>query len=228
MNRKIALATLLGSILISTNCFAAGNLTVTDKTACIFPGDDSGYFFAKVENDGDEPIGVDSGNLVVFSENDDILMTSDYVSAYPSRIVLNPGEYTYISDFLWDSNLKNKTLGEVKFSVGMTDRGTEVERIPCEATYDIQGSSGMDNYIYVTVTNDSDETRYGYYVVAALLDTDGNLVYVNTNRLENVGLHAGSTATFSLYIDADNVNYFESTGYQIGSVDALVFYKAEE
>lgn len=227
MIRKITLAALLGSILFTTNCLAAGNISVTDKKACIYAGDDSGYFFARVENDGDEPVGVDSGNLVIFSENDDLLVTSDYISTFPGRIILNPGEYTYISEFLWDSNLQNKTIGDVRFSMGMTDRGTMVERIPCEASYDINGSSGLDNYIYVTVTNNAGEIRYGYYVVTAFLDTAGSLVYVNTNRVESVGLHPGSTATFSLYVDADMVNYFEMNGIQIGSVDALVYYRAE-
>ena len=63
--------------------------------------------------------------------------------------------------------------------------------------------------------------------MAALLDTAGNLVYVDQNQYENVGLHAGSTATFSLYIDKDTINHFESSGIQIGSVDAIVYYKAD-
>jgi hypothetical protein len=75
--------------------------------------------------------------------------------------------------------------------------------------------------------DDSDETRYRYYVVAALLDTSGNLVYVNTNRLESIGLHPGSTATFSLYIDSDNINYLEANGIQVSSVDAIVYYREE-
>ena len=95
MRKMILVTTLIAAILLSTICFAAGNVTVTDKTACIYAGDDSGYFYAKVENDGDDPVGVDNGKLVLFSGNDDILVTSDYVNTYPSRIILNPGEYTY-------------------------------------------------------------------------------------------------------------------------------------
>ncbi len=227
MIKRTVLLTLMGSILLSAHCFAAGNITVTDKTAVVFPGDDSGYFYARVENDGDMPVGVDSGKLVLFSDNEDILVTSDYVNAYPSRIILEPGEYTYISEFLWDSNLKNQTIGDIKFSMDMTDMGTAAEKIPCEATCDIKGSDSYENYIYVTVSNDSAETRYGYYVVAALLDTEGNLVHVDCTRMENVGLHAGSSATFSMYIDADLVNHFETDGIQIGTVDALVYYIEE-
>jgi hypothetical protein len=50
---------------------------------------------------------------------------------------------------------------------------------------------------------------------------------VNTNRLESVGLHPGSTATFSLYIDSDNINYLEANGIQVSSVDAIVYYREE-
>jgi hypothetical protein len=78
--------------MVTSTCHASGNITVTDKNACIFSGKESGYFYAKVENDGDEPIGVDSGKLVLFSGNDDILVTSDYVNTYPARVILNPGE----------------------------------------------------------------------------------------------------------------------------------------
>ncbi len=222
--KKAALLALIASLAITGSCYADGNISVSDKAIVIAPGDDSGNFYAKIQNDGDAPAGVDNGKLVLFSGNDEILVTSDFVNTFPSRIVLNPGEYTYVKEFLWDSALKNQTIGDIKFSVDSTDRGTNAERIPCEAEYEINGSDSYDNYIHITVTNESDQTRKGYYLVGALLDTAGNLVYVDTNQYENVGLHAGSTATFSLYIDRDNINYLESNGIEIGSVDAIVYY----
>ena len=225
--KKVFLLVLAGSIMLTGNCYAAGNVTVTDKSISMLAGDDSGHFYAKIENDGDAPVGVDNGKLVLFSANDEILVTSDYVNTYPSRIILNPGEYTYINEFLWDSALKNQTIGDIKFSIDSTDRGTEVERIPCEASFEINGSDSYDNFIHITITNDSSETRSGYYLVGALLDTAGNLVYVDTSQYEHVGLHPGSTATFSLYIDKDNIDYLESNGIQVGSVDAIVYYRAD-
>ena len=225
--KKVLLLTLIGSLILSGCCYASGNVTVTDKAICLLAGDDSGHFYAKIENDGDAPVGVDNGKLVLFSANDEILVTSDYVNTYPSRIILNPGEYTYINEFLWDSALKNQTIGDMKFSIDSTDRGTEVERIPCEAAFEINGSDSYDNFIHITITNDTSETRSGYYLIGALLDTAGNLVYVDTNRYEYVGLHPGSTATFSLYIDKDSIDYLESNGIQVGSVDALVYYRAD-
>ena len=219
-----ALCLLAGALLFPLPARAAGNLTVTDKKAFILSGKDSGYFYAKIENDGDEPAAVDHGKLVLFSEDDDILETSDYISTFPSRLVLEPGEYTYVSEFLWNSNLKNQTIGDMKFSVGITDRGTEAERIPCEIETDIKGSAGLDNYLRVTLKNEADEVRSGYCLVAALYDTEGSLVYVDRASYDNIGLHPGSTMTVSMYVDLDVVNYFESNHIEIGSADVLAYY----
>ena len=227
MKKRILAYMILGMVFMTTRAFAGGELSVTDKTAFIFPGKDSGYFYAKVENIGDEPVGVDSGTLALFSDTDEILEASAYVSTYPNRLILNPGEYTYVSDFLWNSALKNKTVGDIRYSVSETDRGREVQIVPCEAACEIKGSDSFDNYVYVTITNDESETRYGYYIVAALLDTGGNLIYVDENSYERIGLHPGSTATFGMYIDNDIVEYYEANGIEVGSVDVLVYYLEE-
>jgi len=225
--KRMICGMILGMIWMSGSVSAAGEVSVTDKTAFIFPGKDSGYFYAKIENTGDAPIGVDSCQMVLFSDADDILETSSYISTYPSRLILNPGEYTYISEFLWNSSLKNQTIGDVKFSTSDTDKGREVRTIPCEVALDMKGSDSFDNYINVTVTNEDSEVRYKYYLVVALMDTAGNLIYVDENAYEHVGLHPGSTATFGLYIDNDIVEYYEANGIEVGSVDALVYYVEE-
>ena len=135
-----------------------------------------------------------------------------------------PGEYTYLSDFLWNSALKNETAGEIRLSVESVESGTEPVKIPCEVTYQIDGSGSLDNYLYLTFRNDSDQICYGYYLEAALYDTEGNLIYVNSGRYENVGLHPGSEITVAMYVDNDTLTYFESNGIQIGTADGLVYF----
>ena len=225
--KRLICSTVLGMAMMSCAALAAGEVSVTDKTAFIFPGDDSGYFYAKIENTGDAPVGVDSGQMVLFSDNDSILETSSYVTTYPNRLVLDPGEYTYVSEFLWNSTLKNQTIGDVKFTVGETDRGNDVRQIPCEASLDLKGSDSFDNYVNVTITNEESEIRYSYYMVVALTDTAGNLIYVDKQAYEHVGLHPGCTVTFGLYIDNKIVEYFETNGIEVGPVDALVYYKED-
>jgi len=225
--KRMLCSTMMGMVLMASGTLAAGEISVDDKTAFIFPGKDSGYFYAKIENTGDAPVGIDSGQMVLFSDSDDILETASYVNTYPSRLILNPGEYTYVSEFLWNSTLKNQTIGDVKFSISDTDRGRDVRQIPCEVSVDMKGSDSFDNYINVTVMNEDSDIRYGYYMVVALMDTAGNLIYVDENSYEHVGLHPGSTATFGLYIDNDIVEYFEANRIEVGAVDALVYYIEE-
>lgn len=53
--------------LFSATALAEGKLKVTEKNLLVYAGDDNGYFYAKVENVGDVAVGVDSGDLVIFS-----------------------------------------------------------------------------------------------------------------------------------------------------------------
>ena len=228
MKRIVALA-LFVVLLLSSVAFAEGKLTITEKSVIIKIGSDSGYFFAKVENTGDEAVIYDSGKLVIFSEDDDILETENYVSTYPGKLILQPGEYTYVQEFLWSSALKDATIGDVKFSVTTRDNwGTEAASVPCEATVDPLTSNSYDNYIYVTITNNTEETVYGYYVVVALHDQDGNLVFLERNNYDALGLHPGSTVTLKIYVSNDMIEYYEANGITVDSVDALVYQVAED
>ncbi len=219
---------LVGTMLIPQAALAAGNLAVSDKITFIYPGKDSGNFYAKIENTGDAPVAVDSGKLVIFSESDEILETSDYINSYPGSLILEPGEYTYLSEFLWNSTLKNQAIGDVKFSVSSDTEGKTAEQIPCEVTYTINGSESLDNYMHVTFKNEDSQIRYGYYLTASLYDTEGNLIYVDQNRYEALGIHPDSTVTIDMYIDNDNLSYYEANHMEIGSADALVYYLPEE
>ena len=227
MNKKAIICILAGLLLIPGSSMVRAELSVTDRNAFVSPGKDSGYFCAKIENTGTTQAAIGDGKLVLFSPDDDILTTSDYIDAYPNRLILNPGEYTYVNEFLWNSALKNQEIGDIKFSVSEAENGREVQPVSCESSYHISGSNNYDNYIYITVTNDSQEIQYGYFLIVALYDQEDRLVYVDKNRYEQFGLHPGSTSTIGMYIDTDTVNYFEATGIEISKVDALVYYLNE-
>ena len=122
------------------SALAEGKLTVTSKNVIIKIGDDSGIFVAKVENTGDEPIYYDNGKLVIFSADDDILVSKSYIYSSPSNIFLKPGEYTYCYDFLWDSTLKNAKIGDIKFSVTSDTSGYKYEQIPSTAVLELPGN----------------------------------------------------------------------------------------
>lgn len=211
------------------SALAEGKLTVTSKNVIIKIGDDSGIFVAKVENTGDEPIYYDNGKLVIFSADDDILVSKSYIYSSPSNIFLKPGEYTYCYDFLWDSTLKNAKIGDIKFSVTSDTSGYKYEQIPSTAVLELPGNKLFTyNYVNVTFTNTTDEILYGAYVVAAITDNDNNIVYVDRQNYESIGIHPGSTVTVKLYIDGDYINYYEINGIILANVESQVFYSTEQ
>lgn len=211
------------------SALAEGKLTVTSKNVIIKIGDDSGIFVAKVENTGDEPIYYDNGKLVIFSADDDILVSESYIYSSPSNIFLKPGEYTYCYDFLWDSTLKNAKIGDIKFSVTSDTSGYKYEQIPSTAVLELPGNKLFTyNYVNVTFTNTTDEILYGAYVVAAITDNDNNIVYVDRQNYESIGIHPGSTVTVKLYIDGDYINYYEINGINLANVESQVFYSTEQ
>ena len=63
MKRIFALVLALTICLFSAAALAEGKLTVTEKNLIQLDGSDVAYFFAKVENTGDDAIGVGTGSI---------------------------------------------------------------------------------------------------------------------------------------------------------------------
>ena len=200
MKKLMALILVLSVLFFSVAAVAEGELTVTSKNVIIKIGHDSGIFVARVENTGDKPIYYDNGKLVIFSDKDDILDTQNYVYSSPNSILLKPGEYTYCYEFLWSSPLQNATIGDIKFSVTSDTRGYKYEQLPATAVMETTGSGSYTyNYVNVTFTNTTDDILYGAYVVAAITDEEDNLIYVDRNSYDSLGIHPGSTVTLKMY-----------------------------
>lgn len=223
MKKALALLLILTSVIF-TSANAEGKLKVSEKNLLIYSNDDNGYFYAKIENTGDIPVGVDSGDLVLFSDDDEIIRTDSYITTVPSYVILQPGEYIYAKDFIWDSALKNTTVGDYKFSVSTRNTANTYEKIPCEAEFSLAGVGSYDNYVYVTFTNTFDESVYGFYATCALYDSNGSLVFVDGGSLSNVAVHPGSTVTIKFYIDNDMMEHYLASNIVPTTVDAMVYY----
>ena len=225
--KKITVLLLVVVCLFSASALAEGELKVSIKNLIIYAGEDNGYFFAKVENVGDAPISADTGDLVLFSTDDDIILSDGYITTSPSYVIVEPGDYFYVKEFIWDSALKDSTIGDYKFSMP-AGRGTHtVTKLPCEASFDLEGADGFSNYIYVTFTNTSDNPLYDIHITAALYDAAGTLVFVDTSSLSSTAVHPGSTVTTRLYIDMDMMKHYQINGIKPTSVDAIVCYSAD-
>ena len=207
---------------------AAGKLSVTQENFhAIDMYSAYGYLYAKVENVGDKPIKVNAGLLEIYDANGDPLTSTDYVNAYVEY--LQPGEYTYVSAYE-DVDAGVDAIDDYMFTVsGKSDNETQILTIPCEAKYEVDDSNKYwtNYYMYATYTNPTDKPLYNLEVVAALLDAEGNILYVEGNNMYNTALHPGSTVTVRMDISSGFIEYYEAKGFVPTSVDAIAYVEVE-
>lgn len=224
---SLILAAVCLACLLITPAFAEGKLKATEKNLILIPGDTIGYFYAKIENVGDAAVRVDSGDLVLFTDDDEILLSESYVTTAPAYVTLEPGEYLYLEETLWDSALEGAVLGDYKFSIGTESGSAPIVRVDAEARLELQGADSYENYLYVTFTNTTDETVFRFFVTVAMYDQEGNLIYTDFTILSDTAVHPGSTVTQRLAVDSDLMEYYAANGITPASAEAIVCYEVE-
>lgn len=224
--KKLIILFLLLSCTLTFSAFAEGKLKATHKNLFIVD-DDEAYFFARVENIGDAPIGMESSKLVAFNEDDEILLTENYVAPIPNYLILEPGEYVYVQEWIWDSTLKGSAISDYKFSASEYGRATRYNLLPCTSTMLLNGKDSYSNYINVTFTNTSDETIWKTNVSAALYDTDNNLLFADGKTIDTIGIHPNCTVTVEISVPNAIIAYYYSHNLTPSSIDAIVRYSLE-
>ncbi|MCF0134750.1 MAG: hypothetical protein HUJ72_12855 [Blautia sp.] len=199
----------------------ADGLEITEKNIIEFSGDDTAYFFARVENNGTEPVSLARGKFVGVSESGELVVTSDFVSTMPSYITLEPGQHVYAREYIWDSALQDKNVAECIFSMDTREEGDAIVPVDCEVEKDFKGS--LQNYIVVTFENTTDEIMYDYYITAVMHDDAGNLIFADGDYIETWGIHPGSKVSAKVYVSNDFFDHYLEMGINVGDVEGQVF-----
>ena len=226
--KKLLVTILLFSLLLSFTALAEGKITVEQKKLVTFEGKWQAFFFAKVANTGDSPCYVQNGCKLVGFNDDDVVFTEDYVNAYPSGMMLKPGEYAYVYHSIFEDTLKTNPVTDYKFSVKGDNHGSEYDRLDCTAEIQYSKSDIYDNNVFVTFTNTTDSTLYDFYIATALYDSNGELIYVDGDSSSELGIHPGSTVTVEVSINSDLVEYFVRNKLTPTTADAMVFVPRDE
>ena len=216
-------AVALASMAVPSMAMAAGKLSYEENFYVSGSYGSYATALAKVENVGDKPIMVNAALLEVFDENGDPITSRDYFSK--NAEYLQPGEYTYV--YMRES-LDAEQVGRVDDYMltisGKTDNSEVTKRFPCTFEYKlVEEDWWSHHYVYVTVTNDTDEPVYNMGVVAGLYDIDGNLIDVLEDNLYNVAIEPDSSVTFRMEVNSMAVNYCETNGITIGQADAIAY-----
>ena len=202
---KKLLCSLMVALIAFSGCaaLAAGKLEVTHENLMLLDEYGfEGYVFARVDNTGDKPIKINAGT------------SSDYLYAYGSE-QLNPGEYTYVQLSASDSEVEVADVADYLLTItGKSDKDYVVSRFPVttDLALNVEEDYYTTSYMYATVTNDTDEPVYGICVALALLDADGNILYLTDETLYNKALLPGG----SILIREEIPSYFSEACAEIG------------
>ena len=208
---------------------AAGKLNVSQENFHFIEGLWSyGYAYARVENIGDKPIAVNAGILEIYDEAGDVITSGDYISAYAKY--LQPGEYTYVKIYEEIEDSTKKPNDYMLTLTGKSDNSTISQRIPCTPALEMGVVDGWweYNYMYATITNNTDKPLYSIQVVMTLLDADGNILYIDDDNLYSErALMPGSSMIIRKDISSTFIDYFTANNITPASVDALAFVEVE-
>lgn len=227
MKRIISLLLCVLLLSVSATTYAAGKLSVDQENFLVISSYWTyGYAYAKVSNAGDKAIKINAGVLEIYDEAGDVLTSSDYLSAYAEY--LEPGEYTYVK---MHSEIESGVPADYSMTLtGKTDNSKRTQRLPVETDLqmDVKSDWWTYNYMYATVTNNTDEPLYNIEVVLALLDAEGNILDIEDDNLGSErALMPGSSIVIRKDISSAHIDYYKEKGLTPVSVDAIAYVNVD-
>ena len=230
-NAKRALLLTLALLILAMPALAAGKLQVDQENVWEIKTDWShdAYLFAKVANVGDRDITINSGVFEVYDAEGQPITSEDYLDSYVE--VLKPGEYTYVS---MQGDLEDDAPAPADHSLtvtGKSDNSVETLRLPCTAELRLNETVSWyaADYMYVTITNNTEADVYDISVVAALLDQEGNILYLDDESLySSCALTAGSSIIYRMEIPDQFKALYEAQGLTPASVDAIAYVNIDK
>ena len=92
-----------------------------------------------------------------------------------------------------------------------------------EFALDVDEDYYTSDYMYVTVTNDTEEPVYDVRVAVVLLDAEGNILYIGDESMYNKAIMPGSSVLIREEIPSYFSDCFEKNGYTPSAVDAIAY-----
>lgn len=231
MKKLLAMMTILSATMCSMPVLAAGKLSVEQENFHVIQSYSVyGYAYAKVANVGDKPIKINTGLLEIFDANGDTLTSTDYYHEYAEY--LQPDEYTYVRMSDEVEEVDAIEVDDYMLTItGKADVDHFSYRFPCTTSYEpnVQEDYWTYNYMYATFTNDTEEPVYDISVVLALLDAEGNILYMDDTDLYNdKAVMPGSSITVRKDVSSSFIEYFEKNGLVPTSVDAIAYVNVKQ
>lgn len=226
MKKALVLVLVLGLLLAALPAGADGKLSVEQENFHVIElYGVYGFVYAKVANVGDQAIKVSNALMEVMDKNGNVIASTDYFNEHARY--LEPGEYTYLN---LSESIVDRPAADVDGCTltvtGESDAGYKNLRLPvvCEYKENVQVDWNTRNFMYATVTNNTEDIIYDLGVVLALLDAQGNILYMDSSYMgSDKGLSPGSTIIVKKQVENYFVQFFESKGLVPAYLDAIAY-----
>ena len=234
MKKIISLLTVLILLLTATSAFAAGKVTVTNENmyAVESYGSYYAYVFARVENTGDKPVEVKDTLIEYFDKKGDPIDSTDWANI--SCKYLQPGEHGFLC---YSNIIQNvESVSDIAdFSLTVTGKSsTEYTTLvlPTESRYSPNEKRNewfSNNYMYATVTNNTDQIVYSIKCVYVLTDANGEILYIDSSDLyDNTGVLPGSSIVMRMDVDSSFIDYMTANNLVPTSIETIAFVYVEK
>lgn len=230
MKKLFSIVLAFALMLTAASALAAGKINVDKENLVVTDGYTVyGYVYAKISNVGDKPVKVNAGVLELYDTNGDVITSSDWLNTYAEY--LEPGQYTYA--YIYD-DVPDLTVADVAdYLLTVTGKSEDDKvslRLPVEVDYQQNVTEGYwtYDYMYATVTNNTDQPIYDVTTVLTLLDADGNILYMtNANMFSDKAIMPGSSIMLREYVPDNFKDAYTKAGLTPVAVDAIAYVNVE-
>ena len=203
-------------------------LVVTESNLFFNEQNNTGYFFAKVENHGQFPAAFGSTRFAVYDTNNQLIYENSYTDSSPMFALIDPGDYIYVSfERMWDVyGLKSNQIGRVEFQPEPYDYSVQFNRIPCEATFNLTYDYGyLNTNLQVILENKTNELIKSPQLVYAFYDRKGQLAKVGNQYLSEITIFPDSKIMIEPFVDSDAISYLVENNQTPETVVAMIYYE---
>jgi len=225
----ITLLLLLSFLMLPAS--AAGKLSVVQEKFYVFPYSSyhSGHVFAELKNIGDKPVEFNGGLLELFDAEGNSIESENYIRCRPK--ILDAGEtgFLYVSKSVKEATDKSFIDDYLLTVTGKGTKEVMVKRLETSnANHRIdENSYRRRDYLVVDVTNNTEDTQYDFYVVYALRNENGELLYVDSVNPSYVGIKSGGTVEIEVRLDSDIVDHFLANNITISSIETIAYVELD-
>lgn len=205
---------------------AGGKLEIVEENALFIQSySNLQYVYAVVKNYGTADAYVQDCLLKVFDAQGNEIAVKEYGDT--NAAYLKPGESTVIS---MNADVEEATPASYTLTITQGE-----DAYYANTRYDAQTKLALNvedgwsvrNYLYASVTNNTDDTVYDLEAAFALRDEDGSIIYVDDKTCYDLGIPSGGSVIVRLDIPDEFMEYYEANGIKPAAVDVIAFTEEE-